>query len=345
MNAGHRSPGEAAPTSEQWLALHDAFRRYCEAVPWEWLANEDLLVVEDPAGRFQGYCVALGDGDMVYGLGVYLGDVGLSNYLSTISEEDEPDGQAMLERQLSLSAMLADREELEPQERKIIRDLGLRYRGRGRWPMFRSARPGYWPWFVNADEARFLTLALDNVRGVAERMARGNLDLYDGQSQGLVLALVPEGSGWKDEWRRLAPPVPPKLDYSTDGERLRLIRESSSANSAAWEVTVSYLPALIRHGRGDRPYMPMLVMVVDQDSELVLACRVLGETPSVAERQEPVLELLTDQDSLPELLVCDGNGAAELLAPITAALGIRLFVGPTSVLDALREDLLSTILR
>lgn len=67
--------------------------------------------------------------------------------------------------------------------------------------------------------------------------------------------------------------------------------------------------------------MPTLVMVVDHDSELVLACRLLGETPSVAERQE--------------LLVCDGNGAAGLMSPIAFALGIKLFVGPTSVLDTL----------
>ena len=345
MSNNDVSPGEVAPTREHWLALHHAFHKYCEAAPWECLANEDLVVVEDPAGRYQGYCVALGDGDMVYGLGVYLGDIGLSNFLATISDEDEPDGQAMLERQLSLSAMLADREELEPEERKIIRDLGLRYRGRGRWPMFRSARPGYWPWFVNGDEARFLTVALDNVREIAERVARGELELYDKGNTDLVLARVPEGCGWKDEWRRLVAPVLPKADNSVDVERLRLIRESTPAGAAAWEVTVSYMPALIRHGRGDRPYMPTLVMVAERDSNLVLACRVLGETPSTAERQEPVLELLTDQDQLPERLVCDRNGTAELMAPIAAALGMSLFVGPTSSLDTLKEDLLSTILR
>ena len=345
MNDSRRSPAEAAPTPAQWLALHDAFRKYCQAEPWEFLANEDLLVVEDPAGHYQGYCVALGEGDMVYGLGVYLGDVGLSNYQSTVSDEDEGDGQATLEQQLSLSAMLADREELEHEERRIIRDLGLRYRGRGKWPMFRSARPGYWPWFVNGDEARFLTVALDNVRDVAERLAQGHLDLHYGQSQGLVLALVPEGSGWKDEWQRLALPALPKADIGVDGERLRQIRETTPAGSAAWEVTVSYMPAPLRHGRGDRPYMPTLVMVVDHDSELVLACRVLGETPSVAERQEPALELLTEIESLPELLICDGSGAAELLAPIAASLGIRLFVGPTPALRDLKDELLSTILR
>ena len=202
MSNNDLSPGEVAPTRGQWLALHDAFRNYCEAEPWEFLANEDLLVVEDPEGRYQGYCVALGDGDMVYGLGVYLGDVGLSNYLSTISDEDEPGGQAMLERQLSLSAMLADREELEPEERKIIGDLGLRYRGR--WPMFRSARPGYWPWFVNGDEARFLTVAPDHVREVAERVARGNSTLSMATARDWYwrgCRRVPAGRTSGDGWR------------------------------------------------------------------------------------------------------------------------------------------------
>jgi len=210
--------------------------------------------------------------------------------------------------------------------------------------MLRSARPGYWPWFVNANEARFLTVALDNARDVSERMAPGELDLYDGQSQGLVLAWMPEGSGWKDEWRRL-PPVLAKAGNSADREQLRLIREFTPAGSAAWEVTVSYVPALLWPGRGDRPYMPTLVMVVDHDSELVLACRVLGETPSAAEQQEPMVRQLADRDSLPELLVCDGNGTAELMAPIPAALGIKLYVGPTPVLDSLKGELPSTILR
>ena len=52
-----------------------------------------------------------------------------------------------------------------------------------------------------------------------------------------------------------------------------------------------------------------------------------------------MLELLTDQGSLPELLVCDGSGAAELMAPIAASLGIKLFVRPTPALDALKKEL------
>ena len=88
----------------------------------------------------------------------------------------------------------------------------------------------------------------------------------------------------------------------------------------------------------------MLVTVAECGIGLALASRVLRETPSVAERQETVLELLMDENQLPELKVCGSDGAVELKAPIAAALGLALFLGPTLVLDALKKDLLSTVL-
>ena len=93
---GSINNGPATP--EQWLALHHAFRRYCEANPRGRLANEDVLAVNDPLGHFEEYCVALGDGGVAYGLGVYLGDQGLMVYLTTMTLEDEPYGVEMLER-------------------------------------------------------------------------------------------------------------------------------------------------------------------------------------------------------------------------------------------------------
>ena len=60
--------------------------------------QRDVLAVNDPLGHFKGYCVVLGDGGVTYGLGVYLGDRGLLNYLTTMTSEDEPCGVEVLER-------------------------------------------------------------------------------------------------------------------------------------------------------------------------------------------------------------------------------------------------------
>ena len=50
----HETQTEMSPTRDQWLTLHQAFRGYCEARPWERLANEDVLAVNDPLGRSRG---------------------------------------------------------------------------------------------------------------------------------------------------------------------------------------------------------------------------------------------------------------------------------------------------
>ena len=86
-------------------------------------------------------------------------------------------------------------------------------------------------------------------------------------------------------------------------------------------------------------------MVVEGGSRLILTVRMLGRVPSAAERQEPVLELLEQVDRLPGTVVCDREDTAALLAPITRALDIGLYVGPTPALDITKDDLLATILK
>ena len=70
------------PTHEQWLDLHQEFREFCQAAPWRWFDDADLLAVEHPSGEYMGYCVVLGSGAMEYGLAVYKGDDGLAGYLA-----------------------------------------------------------------------------------------------------------------------------------------------------------------------------------------------------------------------------------------------------------------------
>ena len=341
----HKTQTEVNPSREQWLVLHHAFRSYCEARPWERLVNEDVLAVNDPLGHFKGYCVALGDGGIAYGLGVYLGDRGLLNYLTTMTSEEEPCGLEALERGLALTAVLGDREELGNEERKSMRDLGLRYRGRGRWPIFRSVVPGYWPWYLNGDEARFLTVALDNFWDVAERIGQGVLDLYAGRDPSEVLTRSLRDGVWRDEWEVLRPPALPVEEHPVDTDRLRTIGGPAFVGSAVWEVTASYIPTGVQDMRGDRPYLPALVMVVEGNSGLTLTVRMLGRVPSVAEKQEPVLQLLEQTDRSPGAMVCDREDTAALLGPITRALGIGLYVGPTPALDLIKDDLLATVLR
>ena len=190
-----------------------------------------------------------------------------------------------------------------------------------------------------------MTIALDNVRDVAERVGQGVLDLYAGRDPSEVLTRSLRDGVWRDEWEPQRPPVLPVEDHRADTDRLRSISRSTLVGSAVWEVTAAYIPTGAQDRRGTRHYRPTLVVVVEGNSGLVLTVRMLGRVPSVVEKQEPVLELLEQADRLPGGLVCDRDDTADLLGPIASALGIGLYVGPTPALDFLKDDLLATILR
>ncbi|MBI4879881.1 MAG: hypothetical protein HY812_09525 [Planctomycetes bacterium] len=64
------------PTIEEWRSLYEAARDYKQLGAWEWMTNSNLFGVRDPEGGEVGWCVVLGGGREVFGLGVHLGDDG-----------------------------------------------------------------------------------------------------------------------------------------------------------------------------------------------------------------------------------------------------------------------------
>ena len=107
-----------------------------------------------PEDSTVGYCCVLGNLGEQFGLVVYLGDDGLRSYLRLRSGEFWPPAAEALLAQHCLVASFEDRTVLEPQDRAVLKSVGLRVRGRNAWPQFRTYTPGYWPWYVTAPEVR-----------------------------------------------------------------------------------------------------------------------------------------------------------------------------------------------
>ncbi len=329
------------PTTEQWLDLHQAFREYCGATPWQWLDNSDILALENPSGEYKGYCCALGDGGVEYGLSLHIGDEGLAGYLALMTGEVDSESLDAFYMMRALSATLVDREHLHPNDLALIRSLGLKYRGRGKWPLFRSTSPGYVPWYLSSEEAQFLTLALRNVTEIASRMASGEQVLYSESDPGLILTRVLRDGEWRDQWETLRPPRPPEpaADYPNT-ERLRQLAQSKSKGALVWELSVSYFPTPIQEMKGERPYFPTMILIVDRNSALILDSEELGPSPSPTQLQDALVSLLEKTVDMPSGVVVESASTAQLVESIMQPLGIELFTGPTPALDDARESLM-----
>ena len=203
---------------QEWSALFDAAIAFKELRCWEWMYESDLFGVQDPNTGEVGYCCVLGNLGEVLALNVYFGAEGLESYWSPHevdeAERDDPlRAYAVLNSQKCLMASFEDRSTLHKTDLRLIRELGLQFRGKKAWPMFRNYLPGYYPWFlVSPEEIRFLTLTLQQAKEVALKMTENpdflippteDEDLYlvrvwqDGQRRSITQqARVSVGLGW-----------------------------------------------------------------------------------------------------------------------------------------------------
>lgn len=318
----------AGPTRKQLRELHSAFGRYFDAKPWQALDDMDVVAVEHPSGRYTGYCSVLGSAYREYGLAVFIGDEGLAGYLDLVNDEVEPESSEGFDRMNALLAVRGDRDSLSEIERAAMRRAGLRYRGRGTWPIFRSLRPGYVPWRLEEDEAVFLTATLDNMIDVASRVSSGDLVLQEDPH--LMLMRVFSDGTWVDQWEKYPEPVTsaPAPDYH-DPERLRRVSLSVPRGAAVWEIGVFYVHTTVQEERGSRPYFPTMALAVDSSTSLIVGMKLLGASPSYEERRDALMEMLENADVLPSLVVVDSVETAMLALPLLYEMDVELILEAT----------------
>jgi len=174
---------EPGPTLEEWRKLYQAAVRVKEIAPWEWMTETDVFGVQNPETGQTGFVSVMGMLGEHLALAVYLGPEGLYRFwgFQQMAATGPPETLFELPH---LQVSFEDRNKLNQKDRDVINSLGLRFRGRQAWPMFRSYRPGFWPWYLEAAEARFLTFALEQAVDVALRFkeAPAMLEAPDEQS-------------------------------------------------------------------------------------------------------------------------------------------------------------------
>jgi hypothetical protein len=334
-----------APSLEEMRELYTAATQFQAMACWDWMADNDIFGVQNPETGEVGYCCVMGQAGEFFALGVYLGSEGLKTHMQIQSGQAPDDPIETLMTQKCLMASFEDREMVEKEDREVMKQLGLKFRGRNAWPLFRSYRPGYHPWFVTAEEARFLTLALQQTLEVAPRF-KANPRLL-APSRGKYLVRVPERSGdgwtWHDE--RLAPAPLQASEKSApgavvDAARLQHLQETAAPTTGILEMDFAYSPTPVKEKGDERPYYPYLVMAADHDSGFVLNVDLVPPRELPSRFAENLLGILENMQKLPREVRVRSAEAFALLEPVTAPLKVRLkTVRRLDALDAAREEL------
>lgn len=261
------------PTDEQLIELYQAASDFKKAEPWKWLYDADLICVENPEDKTIGYCSVMGKGGEHYALGVYLGETGLSGFCDLLENAETIPYHQALHYQNCIMCSFEDRDLLDKVDREQIKALGLSFRGRNAWPMFRRLEPGYAPWFINQAECVFLTHALRQTLIVTREIVddKFGIDLEQGET---ILRRSKKKNG-QLQWYS----AEIQLDFPTvkyfpveikDDLLIQRIKRARRMGDVPLQADICYLPSPVQERKGERPFFPRIFLLVEVKSGLVI---------------------------------------------------------------------------
>ncbi len=332
------------PEKTEWSALYEAAIEFKREAPWQWMGSEEVFAIENPLDGSVAFFSFLGSGGEEFGVGVFLGERGLEAFCDVLS--DSVQAEDILEEMVPMiSMMFVDRRYLDEKDMEIIRSLGLQFRGKNAWPLFRSAQPGCAPWFLEKEEAVFLTAVVQQSLVLAREIREKRLDTSK-KPVGAVLTRCFRDGQWRGEWRV---PEPPKSTSSGTVDprftaRLKALRSRGGRPGGLWEMDIFMMPLPIGP-ESERPYYPVCFMVVDQNTGLIIHVEMTEPWMDASKKQDEVIKILERTPGLPAKIRVKSDRVRRILAPVTGALGITITMGSLPRLEEARNELIAGLTR
>lgn len=319
------------PSLEEWRELYQVALAFKQIEPWNWMTDSDVFGVKNPETGEIGYCSVFGCLGELFALNVYLGTDGLEGYNKVARGQIKDDKLIFTQR--TLMASFEDSKYAQKEDKEIINQLKFNFRGRNSYPLFRSYRPGFFPWFLTADEARFLTLALKQANELVLRF-RDDRDLLISPPREYYLVRVYDSKGgkgsWRDEWLKPEPIIQeeiiiPKIDFG----RIAIIRDDINKNeikpAGVWEIDYFFTTSAVKVKNNPRPFYPKSIMFAHHDSYLILHYQMFDNpAASLEEFADEFLGFLKKNKIYPQTVLVKKKDLYGGLKDICSVLNIKL---------------------
>lgn len=320
---------DKSPTTAEWTRLYELAAELKKLAPWEWMDEGEILGVENPETKEIGFVSVMGMLGEHLSVGVYLGAEGLYDFWDFQEAGMEAEPFALFEiAQLQVS--FEDRENVEKQDRDVMTKLGLKFRGKQNYPIFRSIRPRFMPWFITSEEAKMLSYAIEQTLAVASRV-RENPNLLPSETDEVYLVRVAEKHGktlvWRDETREIPPPGDEEFMIGVPTDLIDELKIFPQAKSFVLEIDLFYAPTPVAE-RGKRPFVPRMLLLADASSGMIAGFQLISPQEDDLENYAAISQyLFTELEKLkvrPQEIRVGAEVLFELLKGLNQQLNIKL---------------------
>jgi len=336
---------EIKPSIDDWKSLYEVAIEFKKLECWNWMSDSDIFGIQNPYDNEIGYCCVLGKNEEFFGLVVYIGTEGLKAYLMVKEGEFSPGSIESLIAQKCLTISYEDRQVLTDKDRDVIKELGLKFRGRKEWPFFRTYDPGYHPWYLNKTQVLYLTLVIQKAIEIAIEFKKDSK--YLGSKEGnKVPVWIPKktDSDWTWENKLVEVKIPRGIVMVfAELEKVAVdhIKSVIKGKGNPWEIDSIVVPIAMSEKMGDRPFYPYMLFVADSDSQLVLGTGMSDFWDHSSELVDIFISTIEKLQILPSEIYVRSQEVYELLRVVAEQLGIK--ITPKNDLPAIEKILSSTM--
>ena len=342
MTTQKQNVGDTGLTLEDWRRLHTVAAQVRALEPWLWMVETEIFGVQDTQSSQMLFVSVMGTLGEHFAVAVYpgAGELARQQFMAQASTDEQPD---LFFDTRHAQGVFDKKSALHPVEKEIVKHLGVVHKGGHAWPSFQSFRPGFFPWVADAEEARWLLLAMEQLLAMAPRIEQNPDVLCSPTDEDAILVRLPDAAtpgGWREEFR-VYTPATHHLQVVVPPELLGTVRFLPQSPFHL-EADVFPLPTPLGP-RGERPQLPYALLLVDTASLFELGFDILGVQSSLEgmwlEAPGKLLHLLAKNKVRPASLSVERPWLGSVLQKLCADLDIALRPGRLTTLPRVRRDM------
>ncbi|TSA33945.1 MAG: hypothetical protein D4R64_13070 [Porphyromonadaceae bacterium] len=263
-----------------WKTLHNLGQELFSLKPWVYLDEIDIFGVKSPETDKEYFISIMGSNHKVYALSAYEGAAAIGRFWDIQNSNGTLPPETILTIPHFMISLI-DRQMVPDDQAKLIKQLGLLYRGKNGWLTFHRVDPGMFPATPDSTKLNDLRFILEQSIDVIRRAIVDQSLIYpedDAEEDYLfrVAAINGESLEWSDLHRVV---TFPNLSIRLDLDPSLFTSLNSIAIAGNFlQVDLILLANPIRE-KGIPPYFPFALVLVDGKTGFVYGVELIRPLP------------------------------------------------------------------
>lgn len=325
---------------EEWRFLYEVAIKLKTLKPWDYLWDIDLTKIELPEYEEPFFCSVMGKAGECIAIGTYAGFDAINQFYF-IANNNQISPTQYIRYQNNLMCYFGARDELTSKELKVIKDLGLKFRGKTEWIYFRSFETGYEPYILDEPQVVRLTNVFKQLYRALKHFIEG-ITKVDFESGNILYRK------YDDElklWLTYEAPnvIPPRLRMTPviNDELLLVKLNKLKTTRNEIELDTLYLNIVINDKEFERPFLGKLLIIADRTSGMLIDQNMLSPKDEVTENIFGIFINYLMQAGKPKIVYVRDKYMQDYLENLCERIGVSLKVkGKLKAIDAFEKSYL-----